>query len=573
MNSQTTRFLSRYRYVIIAVIILLLVVTILPLALFHQKRSAADSSLPFYHQPMAFDVLFDAKTPADVDKAAQIGIKYGIYDSPSIQPAGKQFKSDGLKAVPNTFEILGYSKHCQELPSIQDELLKDMCTGMKPMADNVAYDLGFADGLTLANFNAVSEAYLTSIKNDPDKKSVVGGFWILDDWIESDAGGMKETLIQIHQLIAASGLNLPTMCGFGVFLSELNQAAVFPFPWEMKNLSKEGCDVITPYIYGLISTPSGEPAGQVIGSGQNLDWSMGTLLPEIFRALQDQMPGWDPKVNAWVGIGQSFYAHNGSDYEYPKPTAEEMKTQALGFAQAGATSVGYFIWQTTSLIGPATDNDLLASITGSIAAVNEYWQKSEVKPAPEPIPVASSSPPVAPSSPINSSSPTPKPPPPAIKPLSPVKIIQPTPPPKPVVVPKKTKTTAKPSPSTVPVVPGIKLLRIISGADNLDVASTNKAELTACESLRLEGSAPAGTVIQIKLNGVQLQRLSTGSTGTWNDSIDGGVIGVGDQTLDILDNQGNLKQSLAVTVNPCPTPSFLETIRQVFSNLAGSLHF
>ncbi|HEY1682703.1 MAG TPA: hypothetical protein VGF98_13745 [Candidatus Tumulicola sp.] len=206
-----------------------------------------------------------------------------------------------------------------------------------------------------------------SIELDKDAtRPYVRGFWVLDDWPYWDYGSAHGLLQKIHTLIAAKAPHEPAICGFGAELARPGR-----LNWEpglAKNYSNDGCDMVGWYIYA----PFGR---RKPSNGQDLDWSMQSLLPAMRDSLAKH--GWSLDRAPLLGIGPAWSGRYGERYYQPGLSRKQMQTQASAFCTFGATSISWWAWDDGAYKPktktPETSKTIAAGIADGIQACKNVW--------------------------------------------------------------------------------------------------------------------------------------------------------------------------------------------------------
>ena len=225
--------------------------------------------------------------------------------------------------------------------------------------------------------NAVSQ-YLNTAASDP----AIAGYWVLDDYFGID---VRSTLTKVHQLIAtsnaANGLSRPAVCGFSTNLEfdvatkGHNAAAVAASVTPtLSNFTTAGCDFVTLYAYA--------PSTDVTMTADRVDWSMSTLLPQVFSILQSE--GWDISQQPLIAMPQTFDMPVSSNGYYVLPSYQNVLTQATAFCNAGATAYIPFAWDTSASGDPTLANSkepannatLKQAAIDSFHACQKIWFKN-----------------------------------------------------------------------------------------------------------------------------------------------------------------------------------------------------
>ncbi len=191
---------------------------------------------------------------------------------------------------------------------------------------------------------------------------IVGGYWVLDDWPDSDPGGATSVLTAIHGLIQQYTPGRPAICGFGGALLPVGSKQSGWNDRRASNFAPEACDMVGLYLYARSGT---------VGP---YDWSMSALLPVVLDSLRRR--GWDMHKEPLIGIPQAFGGNVGGA-TWPTPLATDIAAQSRAFCTHGATGIMYYAWSnsgTTALsIFPWNSTDITRGIRQGISACEQIW--------------------------------------------------------------------------------------------------------------------------------------------------------------------------------------------------------
>lgn len=179
--------------------------------------------------------------------------------------------------------------------------------------------------------------------NDVRSSSLIAGFWVLDDYPGSD---ISKLLAVIHDRVkkanAVTGLKRPTICGVGGQMDAKNAQTDRRFEKNrnymntaLSNVSPSACDVVAPYLYGVISNDN--PA--------LVDWSMEDLLPSLLRELRAR--GFHDSPPLLPVIDAFSYREKGSKSFWVLPRPEDIEQQMKAYCDAGAAGMLFFTWRST----------------------------------------------------------------------------------------------------------------------------------------------------------------------------------------------------------------------------------
>jgi hypothetical protein len=344
-----------------ALLILLLILCLLalPIYLIHAIMPYAQGNVSdeFYKTHILGGFSIDSSDRAM--KAATDGVQVAFkYGQPPFQrdKLGQKLQTLHMKVIDGYISSYLYYYECHRTKLIRPSLL-----GAGQYCQNDPYP-------NLADANALLATIATHLKQVKDNQLIIG-YWVLDDWVQWDAGSARQLLIKIHQLIQQYTPGRPAICGFGGNIG-LHQRYGWE-DWIADNFSHQGCDKVGFYIYAP-SLPNTTPTS----SPDAFDWSMSRVLPAMFASLQQR--GWNIKKEPLIGIGQVFGGPIANTNKYwVTPTAKDIETQSRSFCEHGATGLAFFAWD-SSEYGPTTQTPMNstaidAGIRNGIAACKQYW--------------------------------------------------------------------------------------------------------------------------------------------------------------------------------------------------------
>ncbi len=324
------------------------------------KQHAQKASLDEYYKTHILGG-FSADTPDRAAKAAADGIQVVVkYGQPPAEGSvlGQKLLSLHMKVIDGYISSYLYYYECHRTAELRPSLL-----GPGQYCQEDLYP-----SLTDANvLLAAIAAHLKQVKDNP----LIIGYWVLDDWVQWDAGSARSVLSKIHQLIQQYTPGRPAICGFGGGYIGLGTTYIWG-DWLADNFSLQGCDRVGLYMYA----PS-LPDTTAVSSPDAYNWSMAGLLPAIFNSLKKR--GWDITKEPLIGIAQTFggpIAHT-NDY-WVTPTARDIETQSRSFCDHGASGLVFYAWNDSGF-GPATQTpmdstEIEAGIRNGIAACKQYWK-------------------------------------------------------------------------------------------------------------------------------------------------------------------------------------------------------
>ena len=140
---------------------------------------------------------------------------------------------------------------------------------------------------------ATIAAHLKQVKDN----HLVMGYWVLDDWVQWDAGSARPILIKIHQLIQQYTPGQPAICGFGGTIG-LHEEYIWG-DWIADNSSPLACDMVG-FLYICSIIPDTTP----IAPSNAYNWPMSGLLPAMLASLKER--GLNITKEPLIGIGQAF---------------------------------------------------------------------------------------------------------------------------------------------------------------------------------------------------------------------------------------------------------------------------
>jgi hypothetical protein len=351
-------------YVMLIKLLVCLLVALLPFVCVQYGQNTQNNvSNAFYNSHILGG--FSIDTPERASNAADDGIQvvFGYGQPPSEKSElGQKLQALHMKVIDGYISSYLHYYECHRTKELKPSLL-----GPGQYCDSDPYP-----SLTDANaLLAIIAAHLQQVKDN----HLIIGYWVLDDWVQWDAGSAKPILIKIHQLIQQYTPGRPAICGFGGSI-ELHQGYGWA-DWLADNFSPQGCDKIGLYIY-----PSSLPSTTPVASPDAYNWSMEGVLPAMFASLQKR--GWDITKQPLIGIGQAFggpIAHTNS--YWVTPTANDIAMQSKSFCQHGATGLTFYGWNDSGF-GPTTQTpmnspQITLGIKNGIAACKAYWSQHPQK--------------------------------------------------------------------------------------------------------------------------------------------------------------------------------------------------
>ena len=304
---------------------------------------------------------FSIDTSERATKAASDGVQVVFkYDNPPSESdsLGKKLQSLHMRVIDGYISSYLYFYECHRTKELMPTLLGQ---GQYCPDDPYPY-------LTDANVLLETIAtHLKQVKTNP----LIKGYWILDDWVQWDAGSARPILIKIHELIQKYTPGRLAICGFGGNIGRNKDHGWHD--WVAKNFSPQACDKVGFYLYA----PSLPDTAQT-QSPDAYDWSMSAVLPAMFTSLQRR--GWNITKEPLIGIAQAFggpIAH--SDSYWVTPTAKDIETQSRSFCKHGATGLTFYAWDDSGF-GPTTHTPLNSpeiekGIRDGTAACKQYWSQ------------------------------------------------------------------------------------------------------------------------------------------------------------------------------------------------------
>ena len=304
---------------------------------------------------------FSIDTPEKAMKATAVGIQVAFeYGQPPYESdeLGQELESLHMKVIDGYISSYLYYYECHRTKELRLSLLGpgQYCEG-DPHPE-------------LTDANVLLETIATHLKQVKDDQLIMG-YWVLDDWVQWDAGSARQILIKIHQLIQQYTPGRPAICGFGGSIGPYQEDGWDD--WTADNFSSQGCDMVGFYIYASSltnTTPTSSP--------NTYDWSMSGVLTPMFVSLQKR--GWDIKKEPLIGIGQAFGGPIAHTNRYQvTPTAKDIEAQSRSFCEHGATGLTFYAWDDSGY-GPTTQTPMNSpqiemGIRNGIAACKQYWSK------------------------------------------------------------------------------------------------------------------------------------------------------------------------------------------------------
>jgi hypothetical protein len=226
---------------------------------------------------------FTVDTPARAADAGSVGVNATILYSESPTPSSglaKALQDNGISVIDGSIssELQYWECHRTHTVAPPPGGRNDYChNDEKPGVDSEGVVLKYV-ALELER-----DAQLTYVR----------GLWVLDDWPYWDYGSARKLLQEIRTLARAKVPHDPAICGFAATLARPGRVA-----WQhglALNYSNDGCDMVGWYVY----TPFGR---RKPSNGEDLDWSMQSLLPAMGSSLAKQ--GWTLAHTPLLGIGR-----------------------------------------------------------------------------------------------------------------------------------------------------------------------------------------------------------------------------------------------------------------------------
>jgi len=346
---------------ILIILFLILALIILPILFIRYITLHVPTNMPNEFYKIHILGGFSTDTPEEAARAASDGIQVAFeYGQPPSQSdnLGQKLQSLHMKVIDGYISSYLHYYECHRTKELRPSLL-----GPGNYCEDDPYPY-------LTNANVLLATIAAHLKQVKDNQLIIG-YWVLDDWVQWDAGSARQVLIKIHNLILQYTPSRPAICGFGG-----NIGLDHGYGWEdwiADNFSPQGCDKVGFYIY-IPSQPNSTPTS----SPDAYDWSMSGVLPAMFASLQQR--GWNIKKEPLIGIGQAFggpIAH--TDGYWVTPSAKDIETQSRSFCEHGATGLTFYAWD-DSEFGPSTQSPMNSSeietgIRNGIGACKQYWSK------------------------------------------------------------------------------------------------------------------------------------------------------------------------------------------------------
>jgi hypothetical protein len=344
---------------ILFILLLVFSLVALPLSLLIQYRQNLIQQDEFYKSHILGG--FSIDTPQKATNAAadgvQVTFKYG--QPPSDEDSlGQKLQALDMKVIDGYISSYLYYYECHRTAELQPSLL-----GPGQYCQKDPHP-------SLTNENALLAAVATHLKQVKDNPLIIG-YWVLDDWVQWDAGSARPVLIKIHKLIQQYTPDRPAICGFSGSIG-LRQEYAWA-DWIADNFSPQGCDKVGFYIY-----TSSLPITTQAEAPDAYNWPMSGVLPAMFASLQQR--GWAMTREPLIGIVQAFggpTAH--TDRYWVTPTARDIETQSRSFCEHGATGLTFYTWG-DSEYGPESQTPMNSSqiqmgIRNGIVACKAYWDR------------------------------------------------------------------------------------------------------------------------------------------------------------------------------------------------------
>jgi hypothetical protein len=349
----------RKKFLALFILLTILMLVALPLVSIKYRTSSspASPSNDIYNLHVLGG--FSIDNPEQAANAAENGIQVAFeYIQPPTEKGqlGQKLKSLHMKVIDGYISSYLYHYECHRTSELHPQLLGP--------GQYCPYDL--SPSLTDANvLLAIIATHLKQVKNNP----LIVGYWVLDDWVQWDAGSARPILMKIHQLIQQFTPGRPAICGFGGSIG-LHQKYGWG-DWIADNFSPRGCDEVGFYIY-TPRLPSTVPAA----SPDAYNWSMSGVLASMFASLQKR--GWSLAREPLIGIGQVFGGPIArTNDHWMTPTAKDIELQSRSFCERGASGLAFYAWDESGygpgIQTPVNNTQIALGIRAGIAACKQYW--------------------------------------------------------------------------------------------------------------------------------------------------------------------------------------------------------
>lgn len=350
----------RKRLYLLFALVVVLGLVVLPLA-FLYKMLSAPPALSYDFTRVHILGGFSINTPAQATSAAENGIQVAFeYGQPpsTKSPLGQKLQSLHMKVIDGYIASYLYHYECHRTYELHPQLLG---VGQYCRSDDYPF-LTNTDVLL-----ATIASHLRQVENNP----LIMGYWVLDDWVQWDAGSAKTILPKIYQLIQQYTPGYPAICGFGGNIG-LHQRYSWK-DWIADNFSPQGCDMVGFYIYTFTLPDTLTPS-----SPDAYNWSMEGVLPAMFASLKKR--GWRIDKEPLLGIGQAFGGPKAQVNDYwITPTAQDIEMQSLSFCEHGATGLAFFAWDSSTFDPdtrtPLNSSQITRGIGQGIASCKQYWKQ------------------------------------------------------------------------------------------------------------------------------------------------------------------------------------------------------
>src|SRR5712691_2448965 len=256
---------------------------------------------------------FSINTPQKALKAASDGMQVTLqYDPPpsSTDMLGQKLQSLQMRVIDGYISNYLYYYECHRTKTV-----KPPPPGQQQYCQNDVKS-------SMADENTLLASIAEHLQQMQDNQLIIG-YWILDDWAPWDAGGARQILTKIHDLIQKYTPGRPAICGFGGFILLDHVPG-----WDDRladNFSPRGCDMVGLYVY----TPDIANTNTRLSS-DTFDWSMSEVLPLMLASLRKR--GWKPAKEPLLGIGQVFGGPIAQTHSHWLiPSAKNIETQSKSF--------------------------------------------------------------------------------------------------------------------------------------------------------------------------------------------------------------------------------------------------
>jgi len=349
----------RKRITTLLVLLVILILIALPIFFIRYTASPSSTNLPNNLYKLKILGGFSIATPDEAASAAadgvQVAFEYG--QPPSVNnPLGKRLHSLHMWVIDGYISSILYYYECHRTAILRPSLL-----GPEQYCRNDPYPYLTSPSVLLSSITV----HLRQVKDN----QLIIGYWVLDDWVQWDAGSARPILVKIHRLIQQYTPGRPAICGFGGGIG-LHEKYGWD-DWIADNFSPQGCDEVGFYIY----TPR-LPSTDLAASPDAYNWSMSGVLASMFASLQKR--GWSLAREPLIGIGQAFGGPIARTNGYwITPTAKDIELQSRSFCERGASGLAFYAWDESGygpdIQTPVNNTQIALGIRAGIAACKQHW--------------------------------------------------------------------------------------------------------------------------------------------------------------------------------------------------------